>query len=49
MRLFIDWNHSIGLIFFKFYNISFNINSTYIYFLKFSDLTNTMFWINNMS
>ena len=48
MRLLIYRNHTIGFVFFKFKNISLNINSTNINFFKLCNLANTMFWVNNV-
>ena len=48
MRLFIYRHHSISLIFFKFENISFYINSTNIHFFKLCNLPYTMFWVNHV-
>ena len=46
MRLLIYRNHSICFILLKFNNISFNINSTYIYFFKFSYLSEFQIILN---
>ena len=48
MRLFINRYHAVCFIFFKLDYISFNIDTTNINFFKFRNLSNTMFWINNI-
>ena len=48
MRLFIDWYHTVSFVFFKLYNVGFNIYPTYIYFFKFCNLPYTVFRIYNI-